>query len=122
MEYNRNLRADLAGTASDTWYQLSAAQRGFWFLYRLQPETQGVQNLSFSVRILGELDTTHLSTALNVLAERHPILRARFRETGGEPEQCIDACASVRVEVFEAGELDEAALGQRLAEEFREAI
>ena len=56
--------------------------------------------------------------ALNVLASRHPMLQVRFREIDGQPEQGIDPEAVVPLEVFDAADLDDALLKQRVADEY----
>src|SRR5208282_431798 len=96
-------------------YPLSGAQRNFWFLYKLRPEQRGTYNEGFCIRFLSRLDVTRLNRSLNLLSSRHPMLRARFRETDGQPEQCIKPDVIVPVEVFETESIDYENLKQRLA-------
>ncbi|MDR1969185.1 MAG: amino acid adenylation domain-containing protein [Burkholderiaceae bacterium] len=99
------------------WGSLSEIQRSLWFQYRIQPEISGYYNISFCVRILGELDAIRLCQALNLLATRHPILRVRFQEVDGAPKQCVDPNATVEVSVFDVEHLSDEQLKQRLAED-----
>jgi len=101
----------------DVWHPLSAVQRSLWFEYRTHPESSGLRNISFCVRVLGELDAGHLRQALNVLAARYPILRAKFREIDGTPSQCVDKGATVEVSVSDVGDLSDEQLEHSLAEE-----
>jgi amino acid adenylation domain-containing protein len=103
---------------SEEWHPLSAAQRNFWFLYKLRPELRGSYSEGFCVRITSERDLAGLSAALNILASRHPMLRVRFREIDGQPEQRIDPDAVVPFEVFDVEDLDNSTLEQRVAEDF----
>jgi hypothetical protein len=55
-------------------FPLSFAQRMFWFLEQLLPDTP-VYNLSKVLRIKGELDTLALHEAFRILLRRHDVLR-----------------------------------------------
>src|SRR5215475_12958818 len=103
---------------SEEWHPLSAGQRSFWFMYKLHPELRGTYDEGFCIRIMSELDTARLRRALNVLAQRHPMLRVRFREVDGQPEQCADPEVVVPVEVFNAEDLDDATLRRRVAQDY----
>ncbi len=86
-----------------TWFLLSAAQNARWFLYRYAPESRGLHNNVFSVGLRGPIEPARIAAALQVLACRHPMLRARFR-TGadGVPEQCILDAMEVPLSVVDA--------------------
>ena len=100
------------------WHPLSSAQRNFWFLYKLRPQLRGTYSEAFCVQIVSGLDVTRLSRVLNLLASRHPMLRVRFREIDGQPEQCVDPNTVVPIEVFDAEDLDYATLKRRVAEDY----
>ena len=102
----------------DIWHPLSFIQRSFWFQYRLQPEMQGSSNPVFCVRVHGRLDLDHLSCALNLLACRHPMLRACFREKDGEPGQRIVPAVNVPIKIFDTPQDDDASLQERIAADF----
>ncbi|MDR2012099.1 MAG: condensation domain-containing protein, partial [Rhodanobacter sp.] len=101
----------------DIWHPLSAVQRSLWFQYRIHPETRGLYNVNFCIRIFDRLDAIHLHGALNTLAARHPILRVRFQEVDGAPSQCVDPNATIEVAVFDVEHLSDEQLKQRLAED-----
>ena len=107
-----------AAPHNGVWHPLSSIQRSFWFQYRLRPEMQGSSNLAFCIRVSGRLDLDRLSRALNLLAARHPMLRARFREIDGEPEQCIEPMAEVPIEVFDARGLDDPSVQKWVAGDY----
>ncbi|MDR2011472.1 MAG: condensation domain-containing protein, partial [Rhodanobacter sp.] len=101
----------------DNWHPLSAIQRSLWLQYRIYPETHGLYNASFCVRILDRLDAIHLQGALNALAARHSILRVRFQEVDGAPGQCVDPNATVEVAVFDVEHFSDEQLKQCLLED-----
>ncbi|MFC6082726.1 non-ribosomal peptide synthetase [Sphaerisporangium aureirubrum] len=99
---------------------LSFGQRRMWFLNRLEEQGAGAAyNVSFSVRLRGELDVAALEVALGDVAERHETLRTVFPETGGVPRQHIlhgaDARPALRVRT--AGEAEVPALLAAAGEE-----
>ena len=65
------------------WFPLSFAQRMFWFLDQLQPDTPAY-NLPRVVKIKGELDIQALRKAFGILLRRHDILRTGFFSSEGE--------------------------------------
>lgn len=68
---------------------LSFTQQRLWFINQLEGATPQY-NLPEAMRLRGELDLEALDKAISALVERHEILRTRFVETDGEPEQIID--------------------------------
>jgi amino acid adenylation domain-containing protein len=69
--------------------RLSSAQRRLWFLEHLHPST-AAYNIPVSVRLRGELNVEALIAAIVVVLTRHEILRARFAEISGEPQQWFE--------------------------------
>ncbi|QLJ03491.1 amino acid adenylation domain-containing protein [Streptomyces sp. NEAU-sy36] len=67
---------------------LSYAQRGLWFLNRMDP-ADGTYNIPLVLRLSGPLDIPALETALARVAERHEILRTVFPEADGVPRQVV---------------------------------
>src|SRR5687768_6720923 len=99
----------------DAWFPLSAAQQGRWFLYRFDPAGRGNHNNVFAVALQGRIESSAIARALDSLAARHPMLRARVRCLDGrEPEQCIVAGAQVPLSIVDAGGLDEDELKARV--------
>jgi len=99
------------------WHPLSATQRSLWFQYQIHPESRGLFNIGFCIRILDGLDPRHLRKALNALAARHSILRVRFEQIDGAPKQCVDHGATVEVAVSDIAHLSAEQLEQRLAQD-----
>ena len=63
---------------------LSPAQRRIWFFEELAPGVP-LYNESEAVRLVGELQVDALEQALNVVIERHEVLRSTIRINNGEP-------------------------------------
>jgi len=98
---------------------LSFAQERFWFLDRLEPDNPAY-NVSFALRLYGDLRPAALSAALDAVARRHETLRTTFLATAGGPRQVIaDAVAAdlplVDLTLLAAAD-PERALRRRLAE------
>jgi hypothetical protein len=98
----------------EMWFPLSGPQRSLWFLYQLDSASQGRHNNAFAALVHGELDCDTLSEALQTLITRHPMLRVRFRNKHGEPEQCFVPSATVSVTCVDAVEWPEQLLRQRV--------
>ncbi len=97
-----------------TWFPLSAAQHARWFLYRYAPESRGLHNNVFSVGLRGPVEPARIAAALQRLACRHPMLRARFRTSAdGVPEQCILDAIEVPLSVVDADGLADPQLQSR---------
>ncbi|MBF9129511.1 amino acid adenylation domain-containing protein [Plantactinospora sp. S1510] len=75
---------------------LSSAQERMWFLNRLDDVPSSVYNVSFALRISGDLHPAALDAALGDVADRHESLRTVFPEAGGAPYQRILAGPSGR--------------------------
>ena len=76
---------------------LSWAQQRLWFLDQLEPGSSAY-NISWTVRLKGQLDEMALQSAFDQLAERHETLRTRFPNEHGQPVQFIDRYANVRLQ------------------------
>ena len=63
---------------------MSAGQRALWFEQCSDPGSNAY-NLGACVRFKQTIDRTRLDIALALLADRHPLLRARFDLVDGEP-------------------------------------
>ncbi len=94
-------------------HPLSFAQRRLWFLHALDPRSP-LYNVPRACRLAGPLDVAALRRALGAVVERHAVLRARFVERGGEPEQVVGAAGAARLPVVELGGVP-AALREREA-------
>ncbi|MET0397390.1 MAG: amino acid adenylation domain-containing protein [Longimicrobiaceae bacterium] len=94
-------------------HPLSFAQRRLWFLHALDPRSP-LYNVPRAYRLAGPLDAAALGRALGAVEERHAVLRARFVERGGEPEQVVGPAGEARLPVVELGAVP-AALREREA-------
>jgi len=66
----------------------STDQTALWFIQQLEPNTSAY-NIGNGFRLKGKLDVQLFEKCLNVVAERHQILRTVFREIGGKPFQFV---------------------------------
>ncbi|WP_457319794.1 condensation domain-containing protein, partial [Stenotrophomonas sp. P5_B8] len=92
------------------WFPLSPAQRSRWFMYQWAPERRAQHNNIFAVRLRGVVCETRMAGALQALAERNPMLRARIVERDGEPMQCTDHVAQVPLRRTSAKQWDDGRL------------
>jgi amino acid adenylation domain-containing protein len=67
---------------------LSYGQQRLWFLHRLEGPNP-TYNLSWAIRLSGELDRSALRAALNDVVRRHEVLRTVYQEDDGEPHQVV---------------------------------
>ncbi|WP_107436703.1 non-ribosomal peptide synthetase [Streptomyces sampsonii] len=67
---------------------VSHAQRGLWFLHRLE-ETGHAYHVPLAVRLKGPLDTGALRAAARDVQQRHEILRTTFPHDGDGPRQHV---------------------------------
>jgi|GEM_PF-166635 len=86
---------------------LSFTQQRLWFINQLEGATPQY-NLPEAMRLRGELDLEALDRAISAVVERHEILRTRFVETDGEPEQIIDPPAPIHVPLEDLSAFDQA--------------
>jgi amino acid adenylation domain-containing protein len=67
---------------------LSIAQQRLWILDQLEPNNP-LYNVPRAIRMVGNLATDALRTALNSVVRRHEVLRTKYRVEGDEPIQVI---------------------------------
>jgi mycobactin peptide synthetase MbtE len=84
----RGLAADLPATETSAAVadSLSDGQQRMWFVQQADP-SGAVLNISLSYRITGAVDIARLHEALDVVADRHRVLRTTYRtDENGEPQ------------------------------------
>ena len=99
---------------------LSSVQRGF---YLAQLETGRSPTWAAQIPLDGRLEPAALQAALDLLVERHPLLRTRFVRTGsvGALEAVREAEMTIRCPIDELGDLSPAARELALSAAFEEA-
>ncbi len=81
-------RAPLVAQDRPARVPLSLAQQRMWFLNRLEPES-ATYNLSFGLRLTGDLDVVALQVALVDMLDRHESLRTIFPDSQDGPHQVV---------------------------------
>lgn len=85
-----------------------------WFLDQLAPGNP-FYNVPSALRLKGRLEAAVLERALNVLVERHAMLRTTFASVDGEPRQVVHASLPLPLAVLDLSQLPEALRQERLA-------
>uniref|UniRef100_UPI0012DC4900 non-ribosomal peptide synthetase n=3 Tax=unclassified Halomonas TaxID=2609666 RepID=UPI0012DC4900 len=67
---------------------LSYSQQQLWFLYRYSPDLTAY-NQPRAYRLTGNVDAGALESAFQALIQRHSVLRTRFFERNGVPQQSV---------------------------------
>ncbi|MEJ2161635.1 MAG: amino acid adenylation domain-containing protein, partial [Chromatiales bacterium] len=78
----------LVPVTRDSQLPLSWAQQRLWFLDQLEPNSSAY-NISWTVRLKGELRVDLLQAAVTQLVQRHESLRTVFPDSNGEPQQLV---------------------------------
>ncbi|MEV1178204.1 amino acid adenylation domain-containing protein, partial [Nonomuraea sp. NPDC049784] len=86
----------------DTPLPLSFAQQRLWFLDQMEPGSSEY-NAPLALRLSGFLDVPALRAALDVIVERHEVLRTRFVAVDGVAHQVIDPPSGFGLQVVELG-------------------
>ncbi len=82
--------------SDDESFPLSFTQERLWFLDQLEPGSTAY-TIAFPLRLRGPLDTSALESAVGKVVERHPALRARFVDLGGQARQTFQAACCPRL-------------------------
>jgi len=86
---NTSAIAPISRTENNS-FPLSFAQQRLWFLNQLQPNS-AFYNIPLGLHFSGQLNIAALESSLQLLINRHEILRTNFIAVGGEPVQAIAA-------------------------------
>jgi hypothetical protein len=98
-------------------FPLSFAQRRFWFLHQLAPNSPFL-NVAVVVQLSGWLSVVALEQSLNETLRRHEVLRATFTTLNGEPLQNVSPNLIIKLAVIDLRTLsrpEQEAEVQRLA-------
>ena len=88
---------------------LSYAQRGLWFLHRMDPSS-AQYNIPIALRLSGDLDVAAMQAACDDLVSRHESLRTVFPSDGAQPRQQVlpsGTPVDFTVETLSLAEVDE---------------
>ncbi len=88
-------------------FPLSYSQQSLWSLNQLNP-TSAAYNVTYAAKLRDDVDTLRLSTCLDYLVARHPILRTAYKVSEGEPVQHVTKRSSVELTVEHAENASEA--------------
>jgi fengycin family lipopeptide synthetase B len=69
-------------------FPTSFAQQRLWFLDQIEPQSHQY-NIPAAIRLAGQLNVSALDQALNMIIERHEVLRTTFALIDGQPMQVI---------------------------------
>src|SRR5262249_11357631 len=89
-------------------FPLSFAQRRLWFLDQLEPNT-AVYNIPDMHQFTGPLSLAAVERSMNVIVQRHEILRTAFHTIDGEPMQVISEAQPRQLEVIDLSNLPQPA-------------
>lgn len=87
---------------SRKYFPLSSAQQRIWLLDQLQPGNP-VYNISFMVRLKGELNEHALDHSLSEIQKRHEILNVNFTVRDGEPVQFLVPDRRISLTIIDPG-------------------
>ena len=79
----------------------SIAQRGVWYMQQTEPAS-AAYHVSFCIRVVSPLDTLCAREALQLLVDRHAMLRATFHHRGEELEMEIPGAGEADFEQIDA--------------------
>ncbi|MEG3918021.1 amino acid adenylation domain-containing protein [Microcoleus sp. T3_A4] len=89
LQSNTTAIAPVSRTENNT-FLLSFAQQRLWFLYQLQPNSP-FYNIPLNLHFSGQLNIAALESSLQLLINRHEILRTNFITVDEKPTQVINA-------------------------------
>jgi pristinamycin I synthase-3/4 len=105
----------IAPASRDEDLALSFAQQRLWFLDQLDPEN-AVYSVPWAIGLSGPLRMAALQNALDVLVQRHEVLRTSFPSVDGNPLQLIAAAASIAIDAIDMQNSNDSALQNKLAQ------
>lgn len=97
-------------------YPLSAGQKAMWFLHQMNPANSSY-HVALAARIRTNMDPSILDKVLQMLVDRHPILRTTFTLVNDQPVQEIQPNHKTRLEIIDASSWDSTELKQHIIQE-----
>ncbi|MCX7595462.1 MAG: condensation domain-containing protein, partial [Fischerella sp.] len=88
-------------------FPTSFAQQRLWFLHQLEPNSP-VYNMTYGLRIGGNLRGEVLQQAFATIINRHEILRTNFTSVDGSPVQVIAKSRAIVIPAIDLSEWSEA--------------
>jgi thioesterase domain-containing protein len=85
-------------------FPLSLAQQRLWFLDQLYPGNPAC-NVSFGLRLQGNLNRSALDTSVREMIRRHEILRTTFETNAGHPVQIVAADSVIEIPLLDLTEI-----------------
>ncbi|MCY9549596.1 non-ribosomal peptide synthetase [Lysinibacillus xylanilyticus] len=97
---------ELLPLPSQSYYQLSSAQKRIYMLDRIASD-KGSYNIPVPMEIFGELSESRVEEAFRRVIERHEILRTTYEMVDGKPVQVVHASVdNFRLNVLEINQED----------------
>ncbi|MGE0127980.1 MAG: amino acid adenylation domain-containing protein [Blastocatellales bacterium] len=96
-------------------YPLSHNQRALWLAQQMRPES-AAYNVVYAARLTRALNIHAFHRAFQKLVDRHPVLRATFAATRGEPAQFVHSRQEACFRVEDATDWSPSRLSQALAD------
>lgn len=86
--------------------RVSHAQEALWFLYKLAPGS-AAYNTGVALAVRSAVDVVALRRAVELLADRHDMLRSTFAEVDGRPVRLVDTLPHVELDIREVDDGDD---------------
>jgi amino acid adenylation domain-containing protein len=100
---------------ADESFPLSLGQEALWFLHEMAPES-AAYSVAFCVRLKSTVHCGRLERSLQMLLERHPILRCTFLSDAEGPRQRVGPVPERCLEVVDASAWSEEYLTRQVKE------
>ncbi|WP_369033844.1 non-ribosomal peptide synthetase/type I polyketide synthase [Streptomyces adonidis] len=108
------LELELLPRSDEGRVPLSFQQQRLWSLDQMVPGSPAY-NATFEFTLEGELDPRALTQALEMIVQRHEVLRTNFPSVGGEPWQQVHDRLPVELPLTDLGDLPEDELPEEYA-------
>lgn len=109
---------ELTAALDQKKFPLSYGQRSLWFLHQMAPQS-AAYHVGFAIKIESEMDIPAFKRAWEQVIFRQPALRTIFSVENGEPVQIVQDHVDGMLEVVDASTWDEAALRDRMDQDYR---